>query len=135
MLQYPKLGTFKFKIAFYLTLGVTGFVGAGSAATPPVVIGDVCFDLLKRAAKNRHGNYNLYSLLATLEDLAEPLGLTYTVTFSEGKLVYQTPMKLDESLSAVTTKVLKRIFEESSHAKADVHVSTESIEIILPLTG
>jgi hypothetical protein len=110
-----------------------GFVDAGSATTAPVVMGDVCFDLLKEAAKNRHGNCNLYSLLSTLEDLAKPLGLVHRVTLGQSEVVYQTTIKLDTSLSPIVSQVLKRIFEESTRAKPDVRVSTESIKIIVPL--
>lgn len=112
----------------------TGFVDVGgSTSSAPVVIGDLCFEMLKEVAKNRHGNCNLYSLLSTLEDLAERLGLTHTVTFSEGKLVYQTTMKLDESSYATVAQLLKRIFEESSCARPEAYHSTEYIKIAYPL--
>lgn len=110
-----------------------GFIDVGGSKAACVVLGNVCFNLLKEAAKNRHGNCNLYSLLSTMEDLVERAGLTYTVTLGESKLVYQISIKLDESLSAVVAQLLNRIFEESSRAKAELCLSKESIKIIYPL--
>ncbi|WP_337863585.1 hypothetical protein [Nitrososphaera sp.] len=107
----------------------------GAKAPVHAVLGDVFFDLLKQAAKNRHESNNLYSLLSTLEEVARPLAPTYHVTLGEGKITYQSEIQLDSGSALIVKHVLKRIFEEHAQVKADIDVSTQAIKVTVPFAA